>query len=53
MKLRIDPISLIVISILAGWAWYEATNEPVCYVNETVDGKEVIKPVYCKNIYKD
>ena len=53
MKLRLEPISAIIISILLGWGWHQATNKPVCYVHETIDNQTVVKPVLCEDIFTD
>lgn len=52
MKLRIEPITLILVSILLSWGWSEATKEDrvVCQVQEEIKGKTVLVPKYCDEI---
>ncbi|MGF1723093.1 hypothetical protein [Photobacterium nomapromontoriensis] len=50
MKARIDPIAIVIISLLLGWGWTELTSEPVCEEQEVRDGVTYIIPVECDTI---
>lgn len=51
MKVRMGPITAIVISVLIGWGWYKVTDPgPICQVQEQIDGKTVFVPVACKDL---
>ena len=50
MKLRLDPITVVVVSILLGWGWYEIVDEPICDVKEIHNGKEVLVPYKCVDV---
>lgn len=50
MKVRMDPISIVVLSILLGWGWTELTTEPVCEKQIERDGVMYTIPVQCDTI---
>lgn len=50
MKARIDPITIVVISILLGWGWTELTHEPVCEQSVVRQGSEYTIPIHCDTI---
>lgn len=52
MKLRIDPVSVIFISILLTWGFAKFTDEPVCQVEEVHNGQKVLVPKYCSEVLK-
>lgn len=52
MKLRIDPVSVICISILLTWGFTKFTDEPVCQVEEVHNGQKVLVPKYCSEVLK-
>lgn len=53
MKLRIDPVVTVCISILLAWGWAELMNEPVCQVEETHNGKLVLVPKLCSDVLEN
>ncbi|CZF87169.1 hypothetical protein GMA8713_05227 [Grimontia marina] len=50
MKLRIEPVSAICISILLAWGRAKLTNEPICQVEEIHKGKTFLVPKYCSDV---
>ncbi|MBD8514303.1 hypothetical protein L6J37_01770 [Photobacterium sp. WH77] len=50
MKVRLDPIALIVVSILLGWGWTEVTTEPVCQQEMVQQGVRYTIPIKCSDI---
>lgn len=50
MKLRLDPITGIILAVLIGWGWNQATSKPICQVEETHNGKTVLVPKYCEDV---
>ena len=47
MKVRLDPISIVVLSILLGWGWTELTTEPICEKQIERNGVMYTIPVKC------
>ncbi|MEZ8238633.1 MULTISPECIES: hypothetical protein [Vibrio] len=50
MKLYIEPISAILLSILLGWGWSKITSEPICQVEEVHNEQKVLIPKYCNEV---
>lgn len=51
MKLKMEPITVIVLSVLIGWGWYKVTDPgPICQVQEQIQGKSVLVPIPCKEL---
>jgi glycerate-2-kinase len=47
MKLRIEPITAIVVSILLGWSFNQITSKPTCEIQtQTADGKVIVETYY-------
>lgn len=47
MKLRLEPITAIVVSILLGWGFQQAVSKPTCEIQtQTADGKVVVETYY-------
>lgn len=47
MKLKIDPLSVVIVSILLGWGWTELTTEPVCQKEVIQNDVKYTIPVNC------
>ena len=47
MKARIDPITVVIVSILLGWGWTELTTEPVCEQEVVREGVTYTIPIKC------
>lgn len=53
MKVRMEPITAIIISVLIGWGWYKVTDPgPICQEQEQIDGKTVFVPKPCADLIK-
>ena len=53
MKLKMEPITAIIISVLIGWGWYKVTDPgPICQVQEQIDGKTVFVPKPCADLIR-
>lgn len=50
MKTRMEPLTIVIVSILLGWGWTQMTNEPICYLIEESNEQEVIRPVKCSDL---
>tara|TARA_Y100000588_G_scaffold367345_1_gene433935 strand:- start:3705 stop:3875 length:171 start_codon:yes stop_codon:yes gene_type:complete len=50
MKIKLDPISVIIVSILLGWGWTELTTEPVCQQEIIKNDVKYTMPVSCSVI---
>ncbi|MCM0147695.1 hypothetical protein [Photobacterium galatheae] len=50
MKVRLDPIALIVVSIILGWGWTEMTTEPICQQEMMQQGVRYTIPIKCSDI---
>ncbi|WP_158161250.1 hypothetical protein [Grimontia hollisae] len=53
MKARMDPLTVVIVSILLGWGWTKLTHEPVCQKHIIKDGVTYEMPVYCDTIPDD
>lgn len=55
MKVRMDPISIIIVSLLIGWGFNHVTaksDRQVCQVEEVHNGQKVMVPHYCDEVIK-
>ncbi|NGZ18021.1 hypothetical protein G6Z94_11790 [Vibrio aestuarianus] len=50
MVLRLDPIAIVILSILMGWGWTELTTEPICEKQIERNGEQYIIPIKCATI---
>lgn len=53
MKLRLEPITGIIIAIVLGWGWTEVVTDdrPVCFLElQTKEDRTYHKPVYCEDL---
>ena len=46
MKLRLEPITAIIVSVLLGWGWTKATSQPTCEVQTKTESGQVIVEYY-------
>ena len=54
MKLYMEPITAIIVSVLLGWGWWEVMDDgPVCYVQEQIEGQTVYRPVPCSDLTEE
>lgn len=52
MRLRLEPITAIIVAVVLGWGWNEAVTDdrPICQLK--VDNGDLVyyKPVYCEDL---
>ncbi|MDX1300888.1 hypothetical protein [Photobacterium sp.] len=47
MKVKMDPLTVVIVSILLGWGWTEVTRKPICQQEIMKDGVKYTMPVSC------
>ena len=50
MKVNLEPIASIIVSILLAWGWSSLTSEPICQVEEIHDNQKVLVPKFCSDV---
>lgn len=46
MRLKVDPISIVIISVLLGWGWMEVTAQDTCQITEQITPNLSITDTY-------
>ena len=50
MIVKVDPVTIVILSILLSWGWTEITTEPICKEEVIKQGVKYSVPIKCSEI---